>query len=100
VSRFIITLESTGAAEQNAVTEMIQQKGWPCWHHVEGIWLIGTAPDEVTPHKICDELEAIPIIGTKRKLVIKIPDDTPITHYGRANGEGWPWMLKYWGKVG
>ena len=98
MSKFIVTLDVGTLAQRNAVTEHFQRKGWNCWHWMEDTWLLATLPRNITAQTITDELEMVPVIAKKRKMVIGIDDDAAMTYWGHAPQDAWQWMKTYWGK--
>jgi hypothetical protein len=108
MSQFIIATNNATVPQRNAITEYIQSKGWPLWHHFEDLWLVATSPldvpdaDNTTSQTIKTELEALPAIGPATYLlVIKVSKSTqPMTHFGFGPKAGWEWTAKYWSAVG
>lgn len=97
MNRFIIALDRGNREQRNAVTAFLQAKGWQVWHHMEDLWLLADVPDGVSSKELADEIESISLIGDHTKFVVKIEGNPRITHWGRANKEGWIWMKEFWG---
>ena len=100
MSKFIVTLDVGTREQRNAITAMFQAKGWQQWHWLEDVWLLAEVPPSVTSRALSEEISNNPLIGPKAKLVIKLPDDAHLTHWGNASKDGWDWMAKFWGNAG
>jgi hypothetical protein len=97
MSRFVVTLNAGKLEQRNAITALIQAKGWPLWHHFEDVWMIANVPDDISSKALYEEFESISVIGDHSLLVLKVEGDPRLTHWGRTNKEGWVWMKKFWG---
>lgn len=100
MSRFIIALNAGNLEQRNAITSLIQARGWPVWHHFEDIWLVAGVPSDVTSKALYEQFQKISVIGDHSLLVLKIEDDTTLWHWGRAHKDGWAWMKEFWGNSG
>jgi hypothetical protein len=100
MNKFIVTLDVGTREQRNAVTEIFKKKEWKLWHWMEDVWLLAQVPDEVTSKVIAEELEAHPLMAGKPNIVIRIPDSTESTYWGRGNKDGWEWMAQFWGNPG
>lgn len=98
MSKFIIALDGGTREQRNAVTALLQGKGWKLWHWMEDLWLLSQVPDNITSKQISEELFKNPLIGKKVKIVIQVSDNAPKTYWGDCNPDSWKWMAEFWGK--
>lgn len=99
MSKFIVALDNGTREQQNAITAMLQSKGWDLWHHMEDFWLLANVPDTFTPRNLWEEFSANPMIEPRTLIVMKISGGN-ITYWGRAPKDAWTWLAKFWGNAG
>src|SRR4030095_5462316 len=97
--KFIVTLDVGTREQRNAITELFQSKNWQLWHWMEDVWLLSEVPDTVTSREIAEEMNSIPLVQYKRKLILRVPEGMS-TYYGNNPKESWNWMARFWGRAG
>jgi hypothetical protein len=99
MSKYVVILKEGDREQRNAITALLQGKGWALWHRMEDVWLLAKVPPEITARKLSDEISALPQVGQKAKLVMKFPDGS-VAYWGNSHKEGWDWMSQFWGRPG
>lgn len=94
MKKFIILADGLTAEQQNAITRFIQDRGWGFWHWHTNTWLLAGLPDDWTPRRLQVDLEESLKLQTSM-IIMSISD--PITFFGRAPEEAWPWLQQRWG---
>ena len=101
MSKFFILLEGATKSQKDAVTTYLMAKPWGVNHHFEDLWLLTGVPNEISAKGLCDEIRAVPGVGSQiTMLVNRIADGASMTFWGRSAPANWEWMAKNWGKAG
>ncbi len=79
------------AEARNAVTKLLEAKGWSVWHWFLDLWLIDSpeAPDFM---KLRDELMAIP--GLRHVMIMST--EGPLYRTGWVPTDAVPWIEEHW----
>jgi hypothetical protein len=86
------------AEERNIITHHLELKGFQVWHWFEDLWLVVDPANGSSTSSLREELSGLLGPGNLKHIIIMNIEGN-ISFSGIGPPDGWPWMLKNWGKT-
>ena len=98
MARFVIATDKMPAVIADRLTTHFKGTGWGFWHWLDDFWVLDGVPDIYTAKKLYEELDGLSkLFGAQTCVVMRT--DPPLSFWGAATKDCWPWMSKYWGEA-
>ena len=79
---------------RNAITKLLEAKGWEVWHWFEDIWLLADVPDTQKLEILRDEIRSL----SKKNMHVLVMNVDGNGLAGRIPTAGAPWLEEFWRK--